>query len=79
MSSLASFFKQHQAQTTPYPMGLEIVKSRGCYLYDQNKKKYLDLVAGVSACSLGHRHPAVVRAIKKQLKKLIKNVLHVVK
>lgn len=71
MSSLASFFKQHQAQTTPYPMGLEIVKSRGCYLYDQNKKKYLDLVAGVSACSLGHRHPAVVRAIKKQLKKYL--------
>ena len=71
MASLASLFKDFQAQTTPYPMGLEIVRAKGCYLYDNNKKKYLDLVAGVSACSLGHRHPAVVRAIKRQLGKYL--------
>jgi acetylornithine/succinyldiaminopimelate/putrescine aminotransferase len=71
MASLASLFKDFQAQTTPYPMGLEIVRAKGCYLYDSNKKKYLDLVAGVSACSLGHRHPKVVRAIKRQLGKYL--------
>lgn len=71
MASLASLFKDFQAQTTPYPMGLEIVHAKGCYLYDNNKKKYLDLVAGVSACSLGHRHPNVVRAIKRQLGKYL--------
>ncbi|MDG1930336.1 MAG: aspartate aminotransferase family protein [Flavobacteriaceae bacterium] len=71
MASLASLFKDFQAQTTPYPMGLEIVRAKGCYLYDSNKKKYLDLVAGVSACSLGHRHPTVVRAIKRQLGKYL--------
>ena len=71
MASLASLFKDFQAQTTPYPMGLEIVRAKGCYLYDNNKKKYLDLVAGVSACSLGHRHPKVVRAIKRQLGKYL--------
>ena len=71
MASLASLFKDFQAQTTPNPMGLEIVRAKGCYLYDRNKKKYLDLVAGVSACSLGHRHPAVVRAIKRQLNKYL--------
>lgn len=71
MQSLTSLFEQHQAQTTPYPMGLEIVRAKGCYLYDQNNKKYLDLVAGVSACSLGHRHPKVVRAVKKQLNKYL--------
>ena len=71
MASLASLFKDFQAQTTPYPMGLEIVHAKGCYLYDNNKKKYLDLVAGVSACSLGHRHPIVVRAIKRQLDKYL--------
>lgn len=69
MSSLVSLFNVHQAQTTPYPMGLEIVRAKGCYLYDRNNKKYLDFVAGVSACSLGHRHPNVVRAIKRQLRK----------
>ena len=71
MRSLASLFKNHQAQTTLYPMGLEIVRAKGCYLYDQNNKQYLDLVAGVSACSLGHRHPKVTRAIKKQLRKYL--------
>ncbi len=71
MASLASLFKKHHAQTTPYPMGLEIVRAKGCYLYDQDNKKYLDLVAGVSACSLGHRHPKVVRAIKSQLGKYL--------
>ena len=71
MASLASLFKDFQAQTTPYPMGLEIVRAKGCYLYDSNNKKYLDLVAGISACSLGHRHPKVVRAIKRQLGKYL--------
>ena len=41
------------------------------YIIDQNGKKHLDFVAGVSACSLGHRHPAVIRAIKKQLKRYL--------
>lgn len=50
-------------------MGLEIKRAKACYLYDDTNKKYLDLVAGVSACSLGHRHPKVVRAIRKQLHK----------
>ena len=60
------FFK-HQAQTTPHPLAMEISYAEGSYIYDQNKKPYLDFVAGVSACSLGHRHPKVVAAIKKQL------------
>tara|TARA_B110000114_G_scaffold108049_1_gene113423 strand:- start:2707 stop:3882 length:1176 start_codon:yes stop_codon:yes gene_type:complete len=60
------FFK-HQAQTTPHPLGMEISFAEGSYIYDQNKTPYLDFVAGVSACSLGHRHPKVVEAIKKQL------------
>jgi acetylornithine/succinyldiaminopimelate/putrescine aminotransferase len=60
------FFK-HQAQTTPHPLGMEISYAEGSYIYDQNKTAYLDFVAGVSACSLGHRHPKVVAAIKKQL------------
>ena len=60
------FFK-HQAQTTPHPLAMEISHAEGSYIYDQNKTAYLDFVAGVSACSLGHRHPKVVAAIKNQL------------
>ncbi len=60
-------FLRFQAQTTPHPLAMEISHAQGSFIYDKNKKKYLDFVAGVSACSLGHRHPKVVEAIKKQL------------
>ncbi|WP_299336852.1 aspartate aminotransferase family protein [uncultured Psychroserpens sp.] len=60
------FFK-YQAQTTPHPLGMTISHAEGTYIYDSNQKSYLDFVAGVSACSLGHKHPKVVRAIKDQL------------
>ena len=55
------------SQNHPSVLGLHIHRAKGSYIYDAKGKKYLDFVAGVSACSLGHRHPAVVRAMKKQL------------
>ena len=60
-------FLTYQAQTSPYPLSIEIKKAKGSYIYDNNGKKYLDFVAGVSANSLGHQHPKVTKAIKKQL------------
>ena len=64
-------FLTYQAKTTPNPIGLEVIKAKGSYIYDSNGKKYLDFVAGISACSLGHRHPKVIKAIKKQLNKFL--------
>jgi len=60
------FFK-YQAQTTPHPLAMTISHAEGSYIYDTNQKAYLDFVAGVSACSLGHKHPKVIDAIKQQL------------
>ena len=60
-------FYKYQAQTTTHPLAMEVSYAEGSYIYDKNHKAYLDFVAGVSACSLGHRHPKVVEAIKKQL------------
>ena len=60
-------FIQYQAQTTPYPLGMEVSHAIGSYIYDTNNNRYLDFVAGVSACSLGHQHPRVNQAIKDQL------------
>jgi acetylornithine/succinyldiaminopimelate/putrescine aminotransferase len=60
------FFK-YQAQTSPHPLALEITKATGSYIYDISGKKYLDFVAGVSANSLGHNHPKITAAVKKQL------------
>lgn len=60
-------FFTYQAQTTPHPLAMEISHAEGSYIYDTNGKAYLDFVAGVSACSLGHKHPRVINAIKQQL------------
>jgi acetylornithine aminotransferase len=60
------FFK-YQAQTTPHPLAIEIAKAKGSYIYDTSDKKYLDFIAGVSACTLGHCHPTIIKAIKAQL------------
>ncbi|WP_282031872.1 aspartate aminotransferase family protein [Winogradskyella eximia] len=64
------FFK-YQAQTTPHPLAMEISHAKGSYIFDTNDNAYLDFVAGVSACSLGHSHPKVVNAIKDQLDKYL--------
>ena len=64
-------FLKYQAQTTPHPLAMEISYAEGSYIYDTNNKPHLDFVAGVSACTLGHRHPKVVKAIKKQLDKYL--------
>ncbi len=64
---MKSDFLKYQAQTTPHPLALEISRAEGSYIYDSNNKAYLDFIAGVSACTLGHNHPKVVHAIKNQL------------
>jgi acetylornithine/succinyldiaminopimelate/putrescine aminotransferase len=62
-------FLKYQAQTSPYPLGMSVFYALGSYIYSCDSKKYLDFVAGVSACSLGHQHPRVNQAIKDQLDK----------
>ena len=62
-------FLKHQAQITPHPKALEIKEAKGMYIKDIHENQYLDLVAGVSANTLGHSHPAVVNAVKSQLEK----------
>lgn len=60
-------FLRHVAQTSTAPLALEIVKAEGCKLFDVNGKEYIDLIAGISVCNVGHRHPKVIEAIKQQL------------
>jgi acetylornithine/succinyldiaminopimelate/putrescine aminotransferase len=60
-------FLQHVAQTSDFPYLLEISHAEGIFLYDPDGNPYVDLISGVSVSNLGHRHPAVVSAIKEQL------------
>ena len=61
-------FKKFQAQTTNYPLGIDVVKAEGSYIFD-SEKKYLDLVAGVSVQNLGHCNSEINESIINQLKK----------
>jgi len=60
-------FLKYQAQTSPTPLAIEIDRAKGSYIYDTHGKKYLDFIAGVSANTLGHQHPEIIKAIKKQV------------
>jgi acetylornithine/succinyldiaminopimelate/putrescine aminotransferase len=59
-------FLQNIAQTSDFPLALEIHKAEGVYLYS-NTKKYVDLISGIAVSNVGHRHPKVVEAIKNQV------------
>lgn len=60
-------FLRHIAQTSPAPMALEIVQATGSILTDAAGKNFIDLIGGISVANVGHRHPAVIAAIQKQL------------
>ena len=64
------FFK-YQAQTSPMPLAMEVAYAKGCYIYDTENNAFLDFVAGVSACPLGHNHPKINDAIQEQLQKYL--------
>ncbi len=62
-------FLKHQSQITENPIGIEISHAKGIYIFDKKGKKYIDLVAGVSACTLGHSNKHILKSISTQLKK----------
>ena len=65
-ATIRQLFLQHVGQTSPAPLALHITKARGAKMWDANGKEYIDLIGGISVCNVGHCHPKVVEAIKKQ-------------
>ena len=64
-------FQQHIAQTSPTPVGIEIVSASGNYLYDSEGKAYIDLIGGISVCNIGHSNPEVIKAVQEQAEKYL--------
>ncbi|HEX3040925.1 MAG TPA: aspartate aminotransferase family protein [Solirubrobacterales bacterium] len=50
---------------------VDFVRGEGALLWDAEGKKYLDFLAGISVCSVGHCHPEVVKAVSEQSHRLI--------
>lgn len=62
-------FLNHLAQTTEFPLLIEIEKAEGLYMYSPDGKEYIDLISGIGVSNVGHRHPKVVEAVKDQVDK----------
>jgi len=54
---------------TRYPLAL--ARGKGCYLYDLEGRRYLDLLAGIGVNALGHAHPRILKVIREQAGLLI--------
>jgi len=67
MSDHSNAFFSHIAQTSDDPIGLEIDSAEGCLLRTTDGRTFVDLISGIAVSSLGHRHPAVIDAIRQQL------------
>ena len=69
-------FLSHVAQTSPSPIGLEIVKAEGIKMWDVNGKEYIDLISGFSVCNIGHSNPEVIKAVKDQVDKYMHLIVY---
>lgn len=71
MLSQRQLFLEHQAQTTDFPLMLEIERAEGIYMYGSAGQRYIDLISGIGVSNIGHRHPAVIKAIHEQTEKYL--------
>ena len=59
-------FLQHNAQTTFFPLLLEMERAEGVFMWDVNGKRYFDLISGIAVSNVGHSNKSVIDAITKQ-------------
>jgi putrescine aminotransferase len=64
-------FLANLAQTTDFPLLIEIERAEGIWLYGPAGEKYIDLISGIGVSNVGHRHPKVLEAIHHQLDKYL--------
>ena len=69
MATNRQLFQQYLAQTTDFPLMVEIERAEGIYMYGPEGKRYIDLISGIGVSNVGHRHPRVLQAIQEQLDK----------
>ncbi len=71
MISMRQLFLQNVAQTSDFPLMIEVEKAEGVYMYGTQGERYLDLISGIGVSNVGHRHPRVLKAIQEQLDKYL--------
>jgi acetylornithine/succinyldiaminopimelate/putrescine aminotransferase len=69
-------FLSHLAQTSTSPIGIEMVKANGIYLYDVQGKQYIDGISGFSVANIGHSNPMVVQAVQAQVEQYMHLIVY---
>ena len=64
-------FLKNVAQTSDFPLALEIERAEGVYIYGKDGKQYMDLISGIGVSNVGHRHLKVTQAIHDQVDKYL--------
>ena len=64
--NLRQLFFEHVGQTSDFPIGLEVERAEGVWLYGPDGRRWIDLISGVSVSAVGHGNPAVIEAICRQ-------------
>ncbi len=69
--SLREAFFRFVCQTSPEPLGIEVVRAQGSWVWDRSGRRYLDFLSGMGVAHVGHTHPAVVRAVQEQAERYL--------
>ncbi|MGH7595011.1 MAG: aspartate aminotransferase family protein [bacterium] len=67
--NLTENFFRYLCQTSPAPLGLEIERAEGIYLFSHDGRRYIDFISGIGVANIGHQHPQVLAAIRRQLER----------
>ncbi|MFT4033247.1 MAG: aspartate aminotransferase family protein [Siphonobacter sp.] len=69
-------FLSYLAQTSDFPLAIEIDRAEGIYLYGPDGTTYMDLISGIGVSNVGHRHPSVLKAIQHQLDRYLHTMVY---
>lgn len=76
LQNLNEDFFRFVCQTSPAPLGLEVVRAEGTRIWDSSGRDYLDLLSGMGVASVGHRNPDVVAAVKEQADRYLHTLVY---
>ena len=74
--SQRSIFMDLVGQTSPIPLGLEVEKAEGVYIYGKDGKKYFDMISGIAVSNLGHNNKKIVKAVQEQAGKYMHTMVY---
>jgi acetylornithine/succinyldiaminopimelate/putrescine aminotransferase len=76
VDAIRARFTRHVCQTSASPVGLVVERAEGCWIWDTDGKRYLDLLSGIGVAALGHRPADVEAAILQQSRRYLHTMVY---